>query len=144
MDSYHTDIKPMDSHTRLTSKKEISAMKRRMIIALFTVLALSLGIVRESNAQASYTYQDIGTLAAGAVTTAYAINNQTEVAGQSAGHGFYWSAGSGMLDLGTLGGGGSLANGINNLGDVVGWALTADGSRHAFLWNASTRVMTDL
>ena len=46
-----------------------------------------------------------------------------------------------MTDLGTLGGS-SQANGINASGQVVGWAETARGARHAFLYTGST--MTDL
>jgi probable HAF family extracellular repeat protein len=37
-------------------------------------------------------------------------------------------------DLGTLGGTQSEAFGINNLGQVVGWAFVPSGVEHAFLW----------
>jgi probable HAF family extracellular repeat protein len=46
-----------------------------------------------------------------------------------------------VTDLGHLGGGVSHAYGINAAGQVVGYAFTADGDRHAFLWNG---VMHDL
>jgi len=40
-----------------------------------------------------------------------------------------------IIDLGTLGGRSSSANAINDVGQVVGWAGTADGLDHAFLWD---------
>jgi probable HAF family extracellular repeat protein len=39
-----------------------------------------------------------------------------------------------MVDLGTLGGSSSSANGINDLGQIVGESRTASGDIHAFLW----------
>jgi probable HAF family extracellular repeat protein len=47
-----------------------------------------------------------------------------------------------IVDLGTLGGSRSSAYGINNRGQVVGVAETADGDLHGFLWNSGT--MADL
>jgi probable HAF family extracellular repeat protein len=43
-------------------------------------------------------------------------------------------------DLGTLGGQSSHAFGINNRGDVVGDAETADGESHAFLFTAGRMI----
>lgn len=45
-----------------------------------------------------------------------------------------------MDDLGTLGGADSQADAINSAGLVVGWAMTADGQRHAALWHAGRIV----
>jgi probable HAF family extracellular repeat protein len=42
-----------------------------------------------------------------------------------------------MQDLGTLGGVSGEAYGINDAGEVVGWAATTAGDNHAFLWTAS-------
>lgn len=47
-----------------------------------------------------------------------------------------------MIDLGTLGGGASMAWGINNSGQVVGWSWTSSGEQHAFFYSGG--VITDL
>lgn len=47
-----------------------------------------------------------------------------------------------VVDLGTLGGRESTARDVNERGQVVGDSLTADGERHAFLWEDG--VMHDL
>ena len=51
-------------------------------------------------------------------------------------------SGSGMIDLGTLGGIASNANGINNSSQIVGYSYVSDGSMHGFLYSGGT--MTDL
>ncbi len=48
---------------------------------------------------------------------------------------FRWDAASGMRDLGTLGGPGSYAYGINRSGLIVGESETASGDSHAFVWS---------
>jgi probable HAF family extracellular repeat protein len=52
-------------------------------------------------------------------------------------HAFLWSSTAGIQDLGSLGGGSSYANGINNAGQVVGYYATPEGAYRAFLWTAS-------
>jgi probable HAF family extracellular repeat protein len=47
-----------------------------------------------------------------------------------------------MTDLGTLGGGSSVAYGINNSGTIVGYAYTSGGPQHAFSYSGG--LMTDL
>ncbi|MFH0981079.1 MAG: hypothetical protein V2A79_06030 [Planctomycetota bacterium] len=42
-----------------------------------------------------------------------------------------------ITDLGSLGGTSSVANGINDLGQVTGWAHIASGQPRAFLWSVS-------
>jgi probable HAF family extracellular repeat protein len=51
-------------------------------------------------------------------------------------HAFLWSPTTGMQDLGSIGGGSSYANGINNAGQIVGY-YEASGTYRAFLWTAS-------
>ena len=41
-----------------------------------------------------------------------------------------------IIDLGTLGGDYSYAYGINDSGQIVGWASTSSGYGHAFLYEA--------
>lgn len=49
-----------------------------------------------------------------------------------------------LQDLGTLGGDGSAALGVNEKGDVVGTAETPGGHRHAFLARAGGTTLLDL
>ena len=42
-----------------------------------------------------------------------------------------------LTDLGTLGGTGSLGLAMNDSGQVTGFATTADGVEHAFLWDGA-------
>jgi probable HAF family extracellular repeat protein len=85
--------------------------------------------------------QNLGTLPGGIESFALGVNDSGTVvgfsdsdAGDSA---FLWTQKGGMQNLGTLGGGstGASANGINNSGQVVGYAVLADNTTiHAFLW----------
>jgi probable HAF family extracellular repeat protein len=85
---------------------------------------------------------DLGALAGGAQTSrAYAINDQTQIVGESAaagspvGHAFLWQNGQ-MTDLGVLtGNNSSLAQGINNAGQVVGSSY-GNATNQAFLWDS--------
>ncbi len=49
-------------------------------------------------------------------------------------HAFLWEGGQ-MTDLGTLGGYFSVAQAINDRGQVVGSSHTASGENHAVLWS---------
>ena len=88
---------------------------------------------------------DLGTLG-GTESFAYAINGGGQVVGYSTTdsgetHAFLWQPDrrqgwrkGEMIDLGTLGGIYSVANGINGLGKVVGQSTITSSSWHAFLW----------
>jgi probable HAF family extracellular repeat protein len=91
----------------------------------------------------------LGTLSGLDYSSASDINNSSQISGYSfmlgPGGGYRaWIYDGGILtDLGTFGGDDSLASAINELGQVTGWAQTADpGVTHAFIWENG--VMTDL
>jgi probable HAF family extracellular repeat protein len=95
-----------------------------------------------------YAVVDLGTLPGGTSSTAYAMNRSRQVVGVSGtisatgqleNHAFLWANGE-MRDLGNFGpipAPGRVhgtATGINDAGQVVGWANRPDGESHAFLW----------
>ena len=81
------------------------------------------------------------TVVAGAGSAATDINRYGDVVGSftTGGntHGFAW-IGGGFADLGTFGGLNSVANAINDYGQVVGGANTLAGVNHAFLFSGGT------
>jgi probable HAF family extracellular repeat protein len=91
------------------------------------------------------TVVDLGTLG-GATSAANRVNDAGQVVGSADTpdgnyHAALWQNGT-VVDLGTLGGGlHSVATGINNLGQVVGWADVLRDTKyypHAFRWDSST------
>ncbi len=91
--------------------------------------------------------RDLGTLAGGSWSAAYAVNAEGSAAGYGdTGSGgfeaFMWSPGSGIVALGTLGGTNSYATSMNEAGVVTGHAALASGYEHAFEW--SNGAMLDL
>jgi probable HAF family extracellular repeat protein len=98
------------------------------------------------------TMEDLGTLG-GTISEAFGINDSGETTGYSytSGNGVYHAfisvpSGSGnvLQDIGTLGGADSQGYAINAGGDVAGLADTSTGDIHAFLYDDSTGIMTDL
>lgn len=91
----------------------------------------------------SYSLEDLGPLTdlPGRTDSGpHAINLSGEVAGANVMNGFY----NAMLyksfwtDLGTLGGNESLAAGLNDSAQVVGYAQTSTGDTNAFLWTPAS------
>ena len=60
--------------------------------------------------------------------------SQLQQQGRGPIHAYSWTAGTGMTDLGTLGGDDSFAGAVTSNGLVAGPAMTADGDQHAALW----------
>ncbi|MEP6808771.1 MAG: hypothetical protein ABI992_00885 [Chthoniobacterales bacterium] len=105
---------------------------------------------------------DLGSLTPGEYSRANGINLAGTVVGfagpkkdSSASRAFVWTANSGMIDLGTLGGDYAQAFSINDAGFITGSASTADdktgqaaSTMHAFLYqysnNGLARPMRDL
>jgi probable HAF family extracellular repeat protein len=83
------------------------------------------------------------TAVAAAPSSAYDINKANQVVGAmgSPSHAFLYSSRR-TIDLGTLGGGSSIAYAINDNGVVAGGADTASGVHHAFTWTSG--AMKDL
>ena len=75
------------------------------------------------------------------------MNDKRDVVGAVGGLGnreaALWSKSKGLRRLGTLGGAESIANGINDKGEVVGASTNSAGAMRAFYWTAS-RGLVDL
>jgi probable HAF family extracellular repeat protein len=94
---------------------------------------------------------DLGTISPAPASEGLAINKLGQVAGYSSYvgplneplHAIVWSRTTGLTDLGTLAHGVSLAQAINDAGQVAGYSEAANGQVHGFLWTA-TSGMIDL
>lgn len=116
-----------------------------------TILAAGvawLGLALPAAAAPSYQFTDLGFLPTGDHASGQATANGHVVgyAGTSTTsslprEAFIWENGA-MAQLGTLGGARSTGLGVNDQGDVVGWANGPSGATTAFVY--SNGVMTDL
>lgn len=83
---------------------------------------------------------DLGTLGgnfsnASDISDSGFVTGRAALANNAGSHAFLYKSDFGMIDLGTLDGGGlSLGRGVNNAGQVVGWALASDFSLKAFIY----------
>jgi len=91
--------------------------------------------------------RDLGTLSGGYYSQALAINQQGEVAGLSNAadgnwHGFVWTAWGGMQPLPYLSPGdtSASANGINDLGEIVGGVSQDYSGIYAVLWDQNGHI----
>jgi probable HAF family extracellular repeat protein len=82
-------------------------------------------------------------------SAASAINNRGQIVGSASSvyggpyHAFVYTDGV-TVDIGTMGGPVSTANGINDLGDVVGVSALPDNTYHAFIYSHSDSTLQDL
>ncbi|MBW4686891.1 MAG: DUF3466 family protein [Komarekiella atlantica HA4396-MV6] len=103
---------------------------------------MTLGINSSAMAAILYDLTSIGEVSANG------LNDAGQVVGQfyttdKGNRAFVWSKSSGITDIGTLpGGSSSVANDINDVGQVVGRSSSSNGDR-AFVWSKSSG-MTDL
>lgn len=69
------------------------------------------------------------------IERARGVNNSGQVVGANLNnHAVVWTATTGAVEIGTLGGNASLASDINSSGEITGTALTPSGLQRAFLW----------
>jgi probable HAF family extracellular repeat protein len=83
---------------------------------------------------------DLNTTVNAEITNVVEINDAGQIIGTYKTGGpraFLYTPGSGLRDLGTLGGSWSVPTGLDNRGDVVGLSGIADPAKHAFLWTAA-------
>lgn len=120
--------------TRLYPPNELNTVGQA-INDLGVVVVNQLEVDRSSAmVVAGGTFTNIGSLGYTTFVQASAINNAGQVTG-SAGHAFLYQPGSGMADLGTLGGPGSWGRDVNNRGNVVGGsAFDTGGAVRAFIY----------
>src|SRR3954464_16053443 len=115
---------------------------RRLAMCLFALALICPFVVRSASAQFNtYAVTDLNTIG-GTQSKAFALNNSARVVGSSTPSGaglsarpFAWTSGT-IVDIGTFGGAGGAANGVNELGNTAGNTATATNNGHAFIWSS--------
>ena len=108
------------------------------------MFALALTAAIPADAQ-TYTITEVGIPATGA-SFATGVNASGQVAGFSttgagAAQAWRYTAGSGLLNLGSFGGVDSRAFGINDSGQVTGYSRDAGGLAHSFVFSSGTGLV---
>jgi probable HAF family extracellular repeat protein len=115
---------------------------RTMLSWLASIACVSLSLCATTPVRAQYyVVQDLGALPGTNSSFGIGINQNSQVIGQSSGHGFLWNNGL-MTQVDLPGSSFSNAFGLNDQGDVVGMSEVG-GGYHAFLRHA-TGATTDL
>jgi probable HAF family extracellular repeat protein len=94
-------------------------------------------------------FTDLGRLPGGNISFAYGVNNFGNAVGYSdfgdPAHNttaFFWSPGTGIISMGTLGGNPSQAQGINDQCIAVGWSIIFNTiDEHAFVWSQPSGII---
>lgn len=118
------------------------AFHSRFFITL--VLAITCAPMGTRSARAEcYVVTNVGTVAGSTELQVRDINNAGEIVGWAMANnvfqGFLYRNGV-MVSLGSLGGQGCQAHGINDAGQVVGAAATATGEEHAFIYTGGQMI----
>lgn len=110
-----------------------------LFVRVATVSIVMLALATETRAQApGYTVTDLGTFGTVQSAEAFDLNDSGQVVGRASSRAFLWQNGT-KSDLGTLGGPGAIANGLNEFGQVVGLSTLKPGSPgRAVLWSHGT------